>query len=57
MSCFQVKGGKTHRLVESEDTDRFPLGRARCAPFPRLAHDALVEPNQVSSKDFCKLCL
>jgi hypothetical protein len=56
-ACFVVMGGKVHFLVDDKDTERFPLGRAKCAPFERRKHDALVRPNQVSSKDFCNLCL
>jgi hypothetical protein len=56
-TCFAVPGGKVHILEPDFDRDRFPLGRAKCAPFPRKKSDALVEPNQVSSEEFCNLCL
>jgi hypothetical protein len=55
--CFIVNMGKAHRLVVDEDTKRFPLGRAKCAPFPRLPQDIVVEPNDVASNEFCRMCL
>jgi hypothetical protein len=55
--CFMLPGGKGHRLVIDPDTKRFPLGRAKCAPFPRLPQDEVMEPNDVPQSKFCRLCL
>jgi hypothetical protein len=55
--CFLIPGGKGHRLIDDPDKDRFPLGRAKCAPFPLLPQDALVEPNDIPQDRFCRLCL
>jgi hypothetical protein len=55
--CFKLPRGKAHRLVNDPDTERFPLGRAKCAPFPRRESDDILEPNDVSVPDFCRLCL
>lgn len=56
-SCFKVPNSMVHRLVYDEDEKRFPFGRAKCAPFGRKAGDATMEPNDVTSTEFCKLCL
>lgn len=54
---FQIKNGKAHRLIDDPDKKRFPLGRAKCAPFDRRPADTIHEPNEVSQKDFCRFCL
>jgi hypothetical protein len=54
---FQIKNGKAHRLLVDPDTNRFPLGRAKCAPFERRPADTLHEPNDIGQDDFCSLCL
>jgi hypothetical protein len=55
--CFLLPGGHAHRLVVDDDLDRFPLGRAKCAPFPRLPQDDMMEPNDVPQHKFCRMCL
>lgn len=54
---FLVSNGKAHRLMEDPDKKRFPLGRAKCAPFERRVTDTLHEPNDIPEADFCRLCL
>lgn len=56
-TCFQLPGGKVHRLVDDPDTKRFPLGRAKCAPFDRRPNDILLTPNEASQAGFCRMCL
>lgn len=55
-TVFMVPGGKGHILIPDYDRKRFPLGRAKCAPFDRRPGDALVEPNQLSTKEVCRMC-
>jgi hypothetical protein len=56
--CFRVPGGMVHKVlfVEGED-ERFPLGRAQCAPFARRETDETLYPNQTTVDEFCKRCL
>lgn len=56
-TCFKLPGGKTHRLIDDPDKKRFPLGRAKCAPFARHKVDVLLELNDVMRNEFCKFCL
>jgi hypothetical protein len=55
-SWFQVPNSRAHLLVDDEDKERFPLGRAHCAPFERRKTDALLHTNEVKSTDFCGIC-
>ena len=55
--CFIVNMGKAHRLVDDPDTKRFPLGRAKCAPFDRRPNDIVVAANDVAQNEFCRFCL
>ena len=54
---FNVKRGKTHELIFPEDSARFPLGRAKCAPFGRETQDEVMETNAVGAGNFCPLCI
>ena len=55
---FHVTNGKVHKLVDGKDLDRFPLGRAKCAPFPRYSIDITSHSvKDFKNSDMCKLCL
>lgn len=55
---FQVPDSKIHVLVADEDDpSRFPLGRAKCAPFPRKRTDAIFEGADVRQQDLCVICI
>lgn len=54
---FRLHGGKAHLLVSVEDLDRFPLGRAACAPIDRRSTDTLHQTNDLKSADFCGRCV
>lgn len=43
-------------LVQDDDVERFPLGRAHCAPFDRRQTDTLHETNEIKPDDFCTMC-
>lgn len=53
---FQLAGGKAHILVDDLDTDRFPFGRAKCAPFDRRPQDELLLLKNVKKDYLCRLC-
>lgn len=53
---FLLPGGKAHLLVQDDDVDRFPLGRAHCAPFERRRNDTLHETNEIKPESFCTMC-
>lgn len=54
---FRWSGSKVHLLAEDSDKDRFPLGRAHCAPFDRRTQDTLHSTNEVNAEDFCMICV
>lgn len=54
---FSVKNSKTHELIFPEDKERWPKGRAKCAPFERRSQDEVLSTNSVAPGDFCRLCV